>query len=172
MSELINIWREVGAYNRFAETKNAVFLGLMLTLSGFLASGHDNVLAYYLFGGTRAVLFIFIGLASTASILALVPIMNFPTVFIGAGTKVTPAKPRNLYYFYHIAQFDSTELWLAGLQLSLSASEETRAQQLAEQIWVICKIASRKFFLLKVSSSIFVLGWALSWAARTCLPVQ
>jgi hypothetical protein len=163
MSDLLNIWREIGTYNRFADTKNVVFLGLLFALAGFLNASQSNVAMSYLFGGNKTILFSCISLSSIACILALVPILKFPNLLIVDYYKPSTTSHRNPYYFYFIAEYVDAESWLKHLDPPLTPADEMRAKALAEQIWIISRIARRKFFLLKISVFIFGLGWICSW---------
>jgi hypothetical protein len=163
MSELLNIWREVGSYNRFAETKNTILLGVLITLLGLITKEPSQHFLYtVLFGGHIIVFLTSLLIAAGICLLALFPILSFPSGLLGE-PRNPPPQMYNPYFFYHIAQRISGDEWLQTLLPALPDEEKARARQLAQQIWIISRIARRKFFLFRISALVLVGGWLVSW---------
>ncbi|TQF37928.1 hypothetical protein UNPF46_17600 [Bradyrhizobium sp. UNPF46] len=163
MSELLNVWREINACNRFAETKLTFFVGILVGILGLLNSG-SVLLAHegrVLGGGD-------IRLMNLAMIVALV--VSVAAAFPQLATKswwdcLVPKKtPIELYYFLDIANFESSESWLQACQLKIADDELPRARSIAGQIHVIARIAARKFAVLRYVSIFVMAGWIISWA--------
>lgn len=138
-------------------------VGIAAGLWGFLGSGAGNDVINYLFGGNRQILLFFIALAFVVSGLSLIPTLSFSPSTTNVFARKTNEVDRNPYYFFHIAEYESAIAWLNRLGMQVLADQDQREVTLAEQIWIVCRIARRKFFLLRVSASIFLAGWVSSW---------
>ncbi len=162
MSELINIWRGIGAYNRFAETKLVFFVALCLAILGAENSAtapHGPI--HLLIGGDPLILTTVTSLCLLFAMSSLVPQLKPIKWF----DWLLPTYPTaSLYYFLSIANFKSAEEWLRASTIKISDDEIYRAALLAEQIHTLAKITGRKFSVLKWSLISLFLGWALSWA--------
>jgi hypothetical protein len=163
MSELLNIWREIGSYNRFAETKNSLFLALVLALGSLAAQQPANhIVSKIIFSADATIVTIAIFLAGFLCLLSFIPILKYPTVLMLGG--VAQISNPNPYFFDHIARYNTSDAWLAGLEIQFgSVAEEARAKQLAQQIWIVARIATRKFFLLRAAMIVLLSGWCLAW---------
>jgi hypothetical protein len=164
VGELLNIWREVSAGNRFAETKLVFLVGISVGILGFLNSG-SPLLAHegrLLAGGD-------VRIVNLAIILALLMVVwaVFPQLSPGKRWDwlIPKKQPIEIFYFLDIANFDSAEAWLTLSQIKVSEDELPRARSLAGQIYVNAKIAARKFAVLRYASIFIVAGWILSWGA-------
>ncbi|MCS3519265.1 Pycsar system effector family protein [Bradyrhizobium elkanii] len=163
MGELLNIWREINASNRFAETKLTFFVGILVGILGFLNSG-SALLAHegrVLGGGDTRIVNLAIIIALVVSVSAAFPQLATPSRW----DWLIPTKlPIELYYFLDIANFESSEAWLQACQLKIADDELPRARSIAGQIHVIAKIAARKFALLRYASVFVIAAWMFSWA--------
>lgn len=162
MSELINIWREIGAYNRFAETKLAFFIGLVLAILSVenSATPSANGPITLLKGGNYLIVNIFAIVSLLMAAAALVPQLRSITCF---DWLIPRSKASNPFYFISIANSVSSREWLQAYGLTLSETETARAALLAEQIYVLAKITSRKFSVLRYALILLGAGWLLSW---------
>lgn len=163
LGELLNIWREINASNRFAETKLTFFVGILVGILGFLNSG-SALLAHegrVLGGGDTRIVNLAIIIALVVSVSAAFPQLATPSRW----DWLIPTKlPIELYYFLDIANFESSEAWLQACQLKIADDELPRARSIAGQIHVIAKIAARKFALLRYASVFVIAAWMFSWA--------
>ncbi|MDA9437044.1 Pycsar system effector family protein [Bradyrhizobium sp. CCBAU 51627] len=163
MGELLNVWREINAGNRFAETKLTFFVGILVGILGFLNSG-SVLLAHegrVLGGGDARIVNLAIIVALVVSVSAA-----FPQLATGSRWDwLIPKKPPiDLYYFLDIANFNSSDAWLQACQLKIADDELPRAKSIAGQIHVVAKIAARKFSVLRYASFFVMAGWLISWA--------
>lgn len=164
MGELLNVWREISAGNRFAETKLTFLIGILVGILGFLNSGSALLAheAQALRGGDVRIVNLAIIVALVMSVSAAFPQLFSPR---SRWDWLVPKKhPTELYYFLDIANFKSGEAWLQACQLQIPDDEQTRARSIAGQIHVIAKIAARKFAVLRYASLLAITGWVLSWS--------
>ncbi|MEI9886313.1 MAG: Pycsar system effector family protein [Rhizomicrobium sp.] len=162
MGELTEIWMEIGSYNRYAETKLAFFIGLVVAVLSVInsASGQLPEPLALLRGGNSVVNNIGASISLAFALLAVMPDLNPSrrlTWFI------PKRKPDNVYFFISIANYSTSNDWLAATGIKVSDDERPRAQMLAEQVYVNARIAARKFHLLRYALLVLSGGWCLSW---------
>ena len=174
MAELLNVWREMGALVRFAEAKNTFLTALLITYlsvahSKEWAAGHDNYVFLILFGGNQRVFLPFIAVSTVLSAISILPVTSTGFVFLKYRRRRPPDRPPNPYYFRDIAAVDSAAGWLQSVQ-AVPPADQHRAEQLAEEIVIIARLAVRKFALFRIAVMIGILGWAAAWIARLVAP--
>lgn len=162
MSELVNIWREIASGNRFGETKLVFFIGLCLGILGLQNSPDQSFSAATVArGGSSALMVPTLILCILLALMALIPQLSpgksLPFIF-------PKSKRLNIYYFLDIASLNSSAEWLALTGIEISDREKARAAMLADQTYVVAKIAAKKFLLLRYSTIILCIGWVASWA--------
>jgi pycsar effector protein len=165
MSELASVWIEVASNNRFAETKLAFFIGLVIAIIGVVDStAATNLLVpiSFLRGGDREIM----NIGAIGSLLLS---------FLGIFPRLVPRRRRvrlvprlirrqpNLYFFIDIASFRTSEAWLAATGIAFADDDKKRASMLATQIYTIAIIATRKFFLLRWALVFLAGSWIFSW---------
>jgi hypothetical protein len=162
VGELLNVWREISAGNRFAETKLVFLVGISVGILGFLNSG-SPLLAHegrLLAGGDVRIVNLSIILALLMVICAVFPQMSPSKRW---DWLIPKKQPIEIFYFLDIANFDSGEAWLTSSRIKISEDELPRARSLAGQIYVNARIAARKFAVLRYASIFIFAGWIISW---------
>lgn len=162
MSELINIWREIGSYNRFAETKLVFFIGLTVAILSIenTALGSSSGPIAILRGGDTLIVNVAASVSLLMAAFALIPQLQS----IACTDRLVPKhKSENVFYFMSIANFPSGADWLRTYGISIPSGETQRANMLAEQIYILAKITARKFSVLRFALIMLITGWTISW---------
>ena len=162
MSELLNIWREVASGNRFGETKLVFFIGLCIAMLGLQNHPTEPIFlpAELARGGSTGVMVPVLVLSMVLAASAVIPHLS-PSERLSflIPKKATP----NIYYFLDIASFASGSDWLVKSGIQYLENESARAGMIADQIYIIARIATRKFLFLQLSILFLTIGWLVSW---------
>jgi hypothetical protein len=162
VGELLIIWSEINAANRFAEAKLVFLVGVLVGILGFLNSGSAG-LAYevHLLAGGE------VRIVNYATILALLMVLSAALPQLSPSNRwdflIPKRSPVEVFYFLDIANFNSIDACLASYGIKFSEDELPRARRLAGQIYLNAKIASRKFAVLRYAATCVAGGWAISW---------
>jgi hypothetical protein len=152
-----------GEWSRFADPKVLgvfVFLGLgmanLITVSGKLWDGSDegNVAGWMATGG-----FVIACVAAVATVL-FASFALFPQ--LQPGGRTGKPQPDSLFFFDHVARFDSAEEYEAAVVAR--TPEELRAD-VASQAWAVARVASRKHRWAQrayLSAVVFLGAWAVA----------
>lgn len=162
MAELLAIWTEVGSSSRYAETKLAFFVGIVVTLLGVLNTGSPDSVGFtaVLRGGSPPVVNTAGAISLAFALLGIAPRLAHRQ---RPHKRMHAQVPENIYYFLAIAKFRTSEEWLTATHIQLSDSEQSRAAMLADQIHAIAKITARKYLYLRLAIWTLITGWVLSW---------
>ncbi len=162
MTELTEIWMEIGSYNRYAETKLAFFIGLVVAVLSVINSASSQLPEpiALLRGGSFIVTNVG---ASISLIFALIAVMPDLDPSRRLTWFIPKRKPDNIYFFISVANYPTSDDWLAATGITVSDDERPRAQMLAEQVYINARIAARKFHLLRYALLALGGAWCLSW---------
>ncbi|WP_300035731.1 hypothetical protein [uncultured Roseobacter sp.] len=172
-SNLLNIWREIGAYLRFADAKNGVLFGLSATLASsyysyvYIEPGVSwNVLTILGVKDTAAAEFLALSLFCAATLVSAVSV--FPALSkhnvrvrifnrIGKSLKITTSDDsveRSAYFFSDVAAFPTSKAYEEKLRdSSIIAGEISDGEKdIVEQIYVLSNIASSKYIQFVLST--------------------
>ena len=169
MTELTNIWMEMGSYNRYAETKLAFFIGLIVAVISVVNSsvGQSFGPIFVLRGGNAAIMNFAASVSLAFSLFGVLPDLRSKPI----GRWFIPKRQSdNVYYFQSIASYSSATSWLAATGIAVANDEMSRARMLADQIYVVARITSRKFHLMQYALFTLCAGWLLSWLPSLSAP--
>lgn len=170
-SGLLNVWRENGAYLRYADAKALFVLGISIaSLFSFLkhsliSDNSDWSLIKQLWISDLScwslVSILFFVLAAGVAASAVIPVisegMNAVNFFNQLGfyfhTETSPEDDRDFIYFKSIAAAKNSDAYFQKL-MSVGVFKddvEEADRQLVTQIWVISRITFSKFVAVKIS---------------------
>ena len=176
---LLNIWREIGAYLRYADAKciflSGVSFGLLFSFCRFHLISQDvgwgilKHLTVVSIPATSWVTIVTFFLAFVFSSAAAVPSLTSKSIRISGLISLgnffsKPSAVSNIVYFRDIASLDSGESYQrkysaeSDLKTPLSQSE----RDLCIQIWIVSRIATAKFFSTNASLAFLLVGLVFS----------
>jgi hypothetical protein len=181
-SSLLNVWRENGAYLRFADSKNALLTGislaLLLTYTNFvlITDSHDwfSLIALWGIASISPLDCVVFGcfLASAfLSGISIVPTLTKSSVrtnlFISLARHFSVIKLKNqqgTIYFLDVAAYPTAIEYQKRLlnQLREGTVLTSADKDLVAQIWIVSRIASSKHFIFLFSASLAIVGVFLS----------
>ncbi|MEM8774975.1 MAG: Pycsar system effector family protein [Pseudomonadota bacterium] len=182
-SALLNIWRENGAYLRFADAKNGIIASVALTIlisyvQYFLISSRTNwfsipeILAV---ADVRAVEYIICAALLTAfllSSLSIVPTLSKNALrtelFVAMArffSVIRYQEKQGIVYFLDVAAFPSHEAYRRRLAECVHNEDfdDLANRDLVEQIWLVSRIGSAKHFVFLNSAVLVLVALILSF---------
>lgn len=175
-SFLLNVWRENGAYLRFADAKNTAIAALSTTLLVsyykyvyIIPSVNWNILEIFKFSHADEkhilVLFLlfFSMLISTLSVLPTLSKGSWRTNFFNQlGTSVgvlpSPEGATSIVYFLDIAAHPNLESYETALSSMMGYSMGPEEQAIASQVWSVSRIAAAKYMQNLISIFLLLFG--------------
>lgn len=177
MSTLLNIWREFGAYLRYANAQNLALLAIngglwslivglakqdTVSIQAFLASQPQH--HYLIFSA-------FIGFSQLCLFVSLIPRLSLERYSfkvaacrtLGLISKPKPVDERNAFYFLDVADFSTHVEFSAFLQHNgITSRSDCAPAELAlcSQIHTVAKICTRKMATFVVALLLSGLGLA------------
>lgn len=175
---LLNIWREIGAYLRYADAKciflSGASLGVLVSyiqyrtivssvgwsILGNLAQSDISISAWV------AILLFFVAFLSSS--LAALPSLSKKLVrvraFIGIGNFFSSGmgsiSGTGVIYFRDIATFRSGAVFEAKVKkaMAVETSFSAAETELCEQIWIVSRISTAKFYAANISIAALLAG--------------
>jgi hypothetical protein len=196
MGHLINIWREVSSYLRYANSRNLALItinaSLLTLLTAAISTTAENAvlavirptLTYY------EIVCSFIATSQLILLVSFAPTLNRlrPTSSVWTSLcrslrllgPTIPAQQRNPFYFFEIDQFNSASEYISHLTANyseLTGSDQQSPASIAcsQQIWTISRISTTKFAqfslaltLLTVAAAIYAVYILLNLGRLVC----
>lgn len=179
---LLNIWRETGAYLRYADTKCVLFAGLSAGLlfslwkwEWKLENPPWGVISGMSLAEVGWAAWVSAGALVAAFLLttsALLPALSQRAIQLGVlrqiGTLIgwdsAKRRARSIVYFADIASFDSAESYEKRYReiFDLGGESEEGDRMLIEQIWVIARITQAKFVAVNMATWLILIGTAFA----------
>lgn len=176
MGNLINIWREVSAYLRYANTRNFALVAIIasaLTLLTALRTTNSVSCVLVPSSFTFAVVSSLLTLAEIVLALSFIPRLdslgNFESNWVIAAKmgylipRPSVSEHRNPIYFYDIGCFNNGVEYFEFLNSrfpDLIDSSSPTSSICAQQIWIIARISMKKFAQFAIALSFLFLGGA------------
>jgi len=173
MNILLNIWREIGAYLRYANSRNLALLTInasIITLTTAWLTSTDpaniftflkpNLLCYI-------IIMLFVGLSQIVIFISFFPTLNRASLRRSAWISIARAfrlitpkvapENRNPFFFGEVSQFESPADYFANLrtyhqdivgdvgQGPTIRERDSAIYACAEQVWVVSNLTATKF---------------------------
>jgi hypothetical protein len=173
MNILLNVWREFGAYLRYANSRNLALLTINASIITLITAWITSTTPDNTFAFLRPTLFcymvimIFLGSSQIVIFISFFPALNRArprrSAWISVArvfrliTPTVPAQNRSPFFFGEVSQFESPADYFSNLRTyhqdiveGIGQQPTARERELAiykctEQIWILSKLTATKF---------------------------
>lgn len=180
-SFLLNVWREVGAYLRYGDAKLLAVIGIatgflyaqisFLSINDSFALRDVVLLSSVEVGSVHRISVALNTLSCTIGVASFFPTLSkygYRTQFllrVGTSFRIIPSRvgPARFVYFSEIAAFANLNTFRFEIEKHLTQGVELteKQKQIAEQIYIVSRIAASKYSALYISTVLIAASFAM-----------